>query len=82
MNVKWLLAFIGIGLFNVILGALLLSERRDQKSGSNPFGGPSWSWQVNLLLHAKYSRRGEVIRKILLLGLVIQGAVIWRLVFG
>ena len=76
MNVGILLIFLGVGLANVVLTGLLMSERTDKRpdkaSDDGWIHGPSWAWQINVLFYAKYTPRGKMLRRVLMTGLVLQ----------
>jgi hypothetical protein len=64
--------FLVLGFANLILLSKLLEHRTDLPRGENPYGGPSWSWQVNVLFRATYDERGKRLKPWLWVGLALQ----------
>ena len=67
--------FVVIALVNVVLTSALGDHRTDVPRTVLPGSGPSWSWQVNVFIHAKYDAKGRLIKRAIL-ALVTAQAVI------
>ena len=77
MTVTTILAgsFVLLGLVNVILGSMLQEHRTDLPRDA-PGSGPSAWWQINVFVHARYDDRGRTIKRIMLVFLVVQAALV------
>lgn len=73
-------AFTALILVNVILTSALHGHRTDASPTAAPGSGPSWSWQLNVFVHARYDARGRAIKRWILGLLVAQGVLAMVLV--
>jgi hypothetical protein len=65
-------AFVVVGLVNAVLTMAVMAERIDVSAKDDPLTGPSWFWQLNVLLHASVTRRGKLMRILWVLGTITQ----------
>ena len=77
MTVVGIVSFVALVLVNTILFSALSGHRVDVPLGHEQ-DGPSRSWVINALFHARYDRTGSRLRKWLIITLLLQGAlVVW-----
>jgi len=62
-------------LVNAALTSALGEHRTDVPPTDPPGSGPSWSWQVNLFVHAKYDARGRLIKRWIMALLAVQAMI-------
>jgi hypothetical protein len=67
--------FVVLVLVNVVLTSALGQHRTDVPRTAPPGSGPSWSWQVNLFVHAKYGARGRLIKRWIVALLAAQAVI-------
>ena len=58
-----IVAWVALVLIQTILLSILLEHRTDIGRGDSRHAGPSWSWQLNVLLHAEYDERGQRVKR-------------------
>ena len=71
-----IVAFVAIALIQTILFSKLAEHRTDIGRGEHPGAGTSWSWQANVLLHAKYDQRGQRLKRWILALTAIQFVIV------
>jgi hypothetical protein len=65
--------FVTIVLANVVLTSAMSQHRTDLPRNAPPASGPSWSWQINAFVHARYDARGQTIKRWVIALIAVQG---------
>ena len=56
-------AFVALVLVQTVLLSKLAEHRTDIGRREHPGAGPSWSWQMNVLRHARYDAKGQRVKR-------------------
>ena len=67
-----IVAFVALVLVQTVLLSKLAEHRTDIGRGEHPGAGPSWSWQINVLLHAQYDAQGQRVKRWVLAVTAVQ----------
>ena len=76
---SWLIAFAVLAFANLVLLGMLDDQRIKEGDDSKSKQEPSPFWQINTFFRARYTQRGQLLKRLLIAGVCFQllAAILW-----